>query len=78
VPEAPQASKGHIEDSLPNSGIGVSFVILLAQIINVKSTILPTQTPNASLIEIKITRQKELDDVVDTTPPRKNIVGHPQ
>jgi hypothetical protein len=39
---------------------------------------LPTQTPNASSIEIKSTRQKELDDVVDTTLPRKNNVGRPQ
>jgi hypothetical protein len=49
-----------------------------AQIINVKSTILRTQTPNASSIEIKSTRKKELDDVVDTTRPRKNIIGHPR
>jgi hypothetical protein len=55
----------------------VSFVILLAQIINVKNTILHTQTPNASSIEIKSTRQKELDDVVDITPPRRNLIGHP-
>ncbi len=39
---------------------------------------MPTQTPNASSIEIKSTRQKELDGVVDTTPPRKNHVGHPR
>jgi hypothetical protein len=51
--------------------------MLLAQIINVKNTILH-QTPNASSIEIKSTRQKELDDVVDIIPPRRNLIGHPR
>jgi hypothetical protein len=54
----------------------VSFVILLPQIINVKSIVLRTQTPNASSIEIKSTRQKELDDVVDIIPPRRNPIGY--
>ncbi len=75
--EPPQASKGHIKDSLPNLGTRVSSIILPAQIINVKSTILPSQTPNESSIEIKRIRQKELDDVVDITPPRRNHVKHP-
>ncbi len=77
VPKAPQASKGHIENSLPNSGTRMSFVILPTQIINVKSTILPTQTPNASSIQIKSIKQKELGDVIDITFPRKNHVGCP-
>jgi hypothetical protein len=55
----------------------MSFVILPTQIINVKSTILPTQTPNASSIQIKSTKQKELGDVIDITLPRKNHVGCP-
>jgi hypothetical protein len=56
----------------------MSSIILLAQIINVKSIVLRTQTPNASSIEIKSTRQKELDDVIDVTPPRRNPRRHPQ
>ncbi len=59
VQEVPQASKGHIEDSLPNSSTRVSSVILFVQPINVKST-----------------KEKGLDDVVDTSPPRKTCIDN--
>jgi hypothetical protein len=52
----------------------MSSVILHAHPINVKSTLLPTETLNENSIEVKGTRQKGLDDVVDTSPPRKNVV----
>jgi hypothetical protein len=77
VLKSPQASKGHTKNSLPNSGIVVSFIILVAQIINVTSNVLYTQTPYASSIQIKSIRQKKLDDVVDITPQKNNYVGRP-
>jgi hypothetical protein len=39
---------------------------------NVKSTELPTQEPNASSIEVRSTKQKQLDDDVHTSPPKRN------
>jgi hypothetical protein len=53
----------------------MSSIILHAQPIIVKSTLLPTQTSNANSIEVKSIRQKRLHDVVDASPPRNNVRG---
>jgi hypothetical protein len=65
-----------IRDSLFNSRTRVSIIILPTQtmvtIANVKSTELPTQKQNAIFIEVKSSKQKQLDDDVHTSPPKRN------
>jgi hypothetical protein len=69
-------SAGAIKDSLLNSGTRVLTIILRAQtmvtITNVKSIELPAQESNASSIEVRSTKQKQLDDDVHISPPKKN------
>jgi hypothetical protein len=69
-----------IGNSLFNSRIGVLNIILPTQtmimITNVKSIILLAQEPNANSIEVRSIKQKQFDDDVHTSPPKRNATIH--